>query len=62
MGANSRLKNREPFTTTVRPDLVEALRRLSDETRINMSRLVDEALEDLLKKYHQGEEEKDTPL
>lgn len=51
MAANPRLKNREQFTTSARPELLEGLRKLSAETRITMSLLIDEALEDLLEKY-----------
>ena len=53
MTANPRLKNREQFTTSARPELLEGLRKLSAETRITMSLLIDEALEDLLKKYEE---------
>ena len=51
MTANPRLKNRRQFTTSARPELLEGLRSLSAVTRITMSRLIDEALEDLLEKY-----------
>lgn len=43
--------NREKFGTTVDADLLDGLRDLSTETRIPMSRLTDEALEDILEKY-----------
>jgi hypothetical protein len=49
--ANSRLKNRVQFTTSTTPELLEAYQKLSESTRIPMSRLMDEALDDLLKKY-----------
>ena len=49
--ANPRLKNREQFTTSANPDLLEAFRKLAKDTRINMSLLMDEALKDILKKY-----------
>lgn len=45
------LVNRKQFTSTLRNDLVYALERLHDDTRIPKSRLHDEAVEDLLKKY-----------
>ena len=51
MAANSRLKNRRQFTTATRPELLDGLRNLSAVTRITMSLLIDEALEDLLEKY-----------
>ena len=53
MTANPRLKNRSQFTTATRPELLEGLRKLSAETRITMSLLIDEALEDLLEKYEE---------
>lgn len=45
------LKNRERFGVAVDKKLLEGLRDLSAKTRIPASRLVDEALEDLMKKY-----------
>lgn len=45
------LKNRRRFTSTLKIELLEALRTLSKTTRIDMSRYLDEAVEDLLKKY-----------
>ena len=51
MAANPRLKNREQFTSALRPELLKGIRDLSGETRIDMSLLFDEAVEDLLKKY-----------
>lgn len=53
MVANPRLKNRAQFTSSARPELLEGLRKLSAGTRITMSLLIDEALEDLLKKYQE---------
>lgn len=47
----SDLKNRVRFPSTVSKENLEKLRKLSEETRINMSRLIDEALEDLFRKY-----------
>lgn len=46
------LVNRKQFTSTLRKDLIEAFDKLHEETRIPKSRLHDEAIEDLLKKYH----------
>lgn len=46
------LVNRTQFTSTMRNDLIEAFDKLHKETRIPKSRLHDEAIEDLLKKYH----------
>ncbi len=45
------LKNRTRFTSSLKNELVPLLEQLSKETRIPKSRLLDEAIEDLLKKY-----------
>ena len=45
------LVNRERFTNSVDKDLLSKIRKLSDDTRIPLSRLLDEAIADLLKKY-----------
>lgn len=45
------LVNRERFGSTVEKELLKEFKQLSKETRIPLSRLLDEALEDLLKKY-----------
>ena len=50
------LKNRKPLSNAVKIELHDALKKLSDETKIPMSRLLDEALEDLLKKYSNSAE------
>lgn len=50
MENKKRLKNRTPLNNAVRNELYESLKKLSDETMIPMSKLLDEALEDLLKK------------
>ena len=42
---------RVPYATKIDLLLKEKLIKLSEETRIPQSKLVDEALEDLLKKY-----------
>jgi len=47
----SDLKNRKRIGSAIDKELLERLQRLSKETRIPMSRLLDEAIEDLLKKY-----------
>ena len=44
-------KTRERFNSTLSKELLTRLRELSDETRIPASRLLDEAIEDLLLKY-----------
>jgi hypothetical protein len=49
----SELKNRERFGVAVDKQLLEGLRKLSLLTRIPASKLLDEAIEDLLRKYNQ---------
>ena len=43
--------NRARFSSSLAKELVEPFNELSKKTRINKSRLMDEAIEDLLKKY-----------
>ncbi|CAG7658871.1 ribbon-helix-helix domain-containing protein [Paenibacillus allorhizosphaerae] len=45
------LKKRTPFASTLDIELEKKFKELSDITRINQSRLLDEAIGDLLKKY-----------
>ncbi|WP_425447282.1 ribbon-helix-helix domain-containing protein [Dethiothermospora halolimnae] len=45
------LKTRKRITTTLRLDLVDKLNELAKLTKINKSKLHDEAIEDLLIKY-----------
>ena len=45
------LVNRKKFVSSLANELVEPFNELSKKTRINKSRLLDEAIEDLLKKY-----------
>ncbi|CZR82701.1 TPA: ribbon-helix-helix domain-containing protein [Clostridioides difficile] len=45
------LKNRARFSTSTKIELFEKLKNLSEQTRIPISKLIDEALEDLFKKY-----------
>lgn len=51
------LKNRIRIGVSVDPDLAEKLRKLSEATRIPASRLLDEAIELLLKKHQPPEQE-----
>ncbi|WP_425203583.1 ribbon-helix-helix domain-containing protein [Priestia megaterium] len=44
------LKSRRPLSNAVKIELYERLKGLSEETKIPMSKLLDEAIEDLLKK------------
>ncbi len=43
--------NRVRFTSSIKKELMPQWDKLSEETRIPKSRLLDEAMEDLLKKY-----------
>lgn len=44
------LKNRKPLSNAIRIDLHEQLKSLSDESKVPISKLLDEAIEDLLQK------------
>ena len=48
-------EQRTPATFTIKSELHEKLQKLAKDTRIPMSRLVDEALEDLYEKYEKKE-------
>lgn len=50
----SDLKNRKRYTTSLDTKLLNKLKQLSRNTRIPMSRLLDEAIIDLLKKHNKG--------
>lgn len=51
MTANVRgLKTRKNLSSTVENELLDKLRALSDETKVPISKLLDEAIEDLLVK------------
>ncbi len=54
-------QKRKQVASTVDPELWEMFRGLSDKTRIPSSRLLDEALEDLLLKYKVISEKTKTP-
>ncbi len=45
------LKYRTRFTSSIKNELMKSLNDLANKTRIPKSRLFDEAVEDLLKKY-----------
>lgn len=45
-------RRRKPIASTVDPELWENLREFSIKSRIPASRLLDEAIEDILLKYH----------
>lgn len=45
------MSERVPYSTKIDSELKERLIKLSDKTRIPQSKLLDEALTDLLRKY-----------
>ena len=49
--AEAILVNRTRFTSSLKNELTLEFNKLAEETRIPKSRLMDEAIEDLLKKY-----------
>ncbi len=54
-------RSRKQIASTVDPELWNMFRELSIKTRIPASRLLDEALEDLLLKYHAIDHKEKTP-
>jgi predicted DNA-binding protein len=46
---------RKRISSVVDPELWEKLQKLSKETRVPVAQYLDEAIEDLLKKYQKGE-------
>jgi predicted DNA-binding protein len=48
------LINREQYSTSLDPELLKGLRELAKEQRKKQAQLLDEAIEDLLKKYGRG--------
>ena len=51
MMAEPMLVNRTRFTSSMKNGLMDGFNHLAETTRIPKSRLIDEAIEDLLKKY-----------
>jgi len=51
-GLQMSLKYRKKITTSIKNELVDNLNTLSEKTRIDKSKLFDEALEMLFKKYN----------
>lgn len=49
--AEAKLVNRTKLVSSLDNELVEPFNALSKKTRVPKSRLIDEAIEDLLKKY-----------
>ncbi len=54
-------KNRKHWSTSSDHELYDMLRALSDKTRIPVSKLLDEAIEDLLLKHGRIEKKTKTP-
>ncbi|MGG3677472.1 ribbon-helix-helix domain-containing protein [Heyndrickxia faecalis] len=50
----SDLKNRTRIGNTVDNELLKKFKLLSQETKIPMSKLLDEAIQDLINKYNKG--------
>ena len=46
------LKYRKRFTSSLKNELVEPFNKLAEQTRITKTKLLDEAIEDLLKKHN----------
>lgn len=55
---NRGLKTRKPLSNAIKIELFEEFDQLHKETRIPKSKLLDEAVEDLLKKYRERRKEK----
>lgn len=54
-------KNRKHWSTSTDHELYERLKKLSEKTRIPVSRLLDEAIEDLLLKHKEIQNKMKTP-
>lgn len=54
-------RKRKQVASTLDPELWEGLRAFSDQSRIPASRLLDEAIEDLLVKYQKAEPKNKAP-
>lgn len=52
---------REQFSSKLRIDLKNSLQKLSEKTRIPQSKLLDEAIEDLLRKHGFKDEKEEAP-
>lgn len=55
------IKNRKHWSTSTDHELYEMLRKLSSTTRIPISKLLDEAIEDLLLKHKAIDKKEKTP-
>lgn len=51
MNEKRRLKNRSNISTAIKTELLEGLKELSHESKVAMSRLLDESIDDLLIKH-----------
>jgi hypothetical protein len=49
---NRGLKSRTPFSNTLRNDLLMQLKQIHEDTDVPMSKLLDKAVEMLIKEYH----------
>lgn len=54
-------ENRKRWSTSTDPDLYRKIKQLSDDTRISLTKLLDEAIEDLLLKYKVIDKKTKTP-
>ena len=54
MMGEAQLVNRTKFVSSLKNELVPLFNQLSADTRVPKSRLLDEAIEDLLKKYEKS--------
>lgn len=52
MAKNNKLVTRTRFSNSLRNDLSESLLQLKEDTRIDMSKLLDQAVELLLQEYN----------
>ena len=48
------LKYRTRFTSSLKNELIEPFNKLAEQTRITKTKLLDEAIEDLLKKHQKN--------
>lgn len=50
---NRGLKTRTPISNTLRNDLLASLKQISEDTDVPMSKLLDRAVDMLVKSYHE---------
>lgn len=61
MMGEAQLVNRTKFVSSLKNELVPLFNQLSADTRVPKSRLLDEAIEDLLKKYEKRRRSTERP-